>query len=241
LKIGKIRRLEMHNIDRTQLETEWESGNYEFQGEQGGYGEVYGEYSPELYGEAEGPFNEAEEMEMAAELLSISNEDELDHFLGSLFKKVAGGIGKIAKNPIFQPLGGILKGIAKKALPLAGGALGSMIPIPGVGTALGAAAGNAVGNMFGLELEGMSAEDQEFEVARRFVRLAGDAAEVALNAPPSVPPQQVAQTAVASAAQKHAPGLVNASPQGGAQPRPLKHTGRWIRRGRSIIILGLHD
>jgi hypothetical protein len=95
--------------------------------------------------------------------------------------------------------------------------------------------------MFGLELEGMSSEDQEFEVARRFVRLAGDAAEVALNAPPNVPPQQVAQTAIAAAAQKHAPGLLNGAAQGRGQPGQMKPSGRWIRRGRIIILTGLHD
>ncbi len=65
--------------------------------------------------------------------------------------------------------------------------------------------------------------------------------EVALNAPPSVPPQQVAQTAIASAAQKHAPGLLNGAVQGRSQPGQMKRSGRWIRRGRTIILLGLHD
>lgn len=226
----------MHNIDRTQLG--WETGEtgYEYSPE------MYGEAEEETYGEAyfetEGPFSEAEEMELAAELLSVSSEEELDQFLGGLFKKVTSGLGKAFKSPIFRPLGGILKGIAKKALPIAGGALGSLIPIPGVGTALGTAVGSAAGKMFGLELEGMSEEDQEFEIARRYVRLAGDAAQEAANAPQNVPPQHAAQAAVVSAAQKHAPGLVSA-PSAVGLPGQMKRSGRWIRRGRAIIILGL--
>lgn len=238
----------MHDIDRTQLETGWETGEYGFETNPEVYGEAeaetYGEAYGETYGEAEGPFSEAEEMELAAELLSVSSEEELDQFLGGLFKKVTGGLGKVFKSPIFRPLGGILKGIAKKALPFAGGALGSLIPIPGVGTAVGTALGSAAGKMFGLELEGLSAEDQEFEVARRYVRLAGDAAQQAANSPQNVPPQQAAQAAVVAAAQKHAPGLVSGSPLGSAPPAvgqrgQMKRSGRWIRRGRAIIILGL--
>ncbi|MBK6929314.1 MAG: hypothetical protein IPH12_00025 [Saprospirales bacterium] len=49
-----------------------------------------------------------------------------------------------------------------------------------LGTAFGGPAGGFAGNLagsqatklFGLELEGMSYEDQEFEVAKRFVRMA---------------------------------------------------------------------
>lgn len=240
----------MHNIDRTQLETEWEDENFEFEGDHEGYDEVYSmetdevynEYeSDEYYGETEGPFNETEEMEYAAELLSISSEEELDQFLGKLFKKVARGIGKVVKSPIFRPLGGIIKGVVKSALPVVGGALGSFIPIPGVGTAVGAAVGNAAGKMLGLELEGMSGEDQEFEVARRLVRLVGDAAQQALEVSPSVPPRAAAQQAIAAAAQKHAPGLVNGAMQGRRAGSSPKRTGKWIRRGKVVILLGLND
>jgi hypothetical protein len=69
-----------------------------------------------------------------------------------------------------------LKGIAKKALPVVGGALGSFIPIPGVGTALGAAAGNLAARALEAELEGLTQEDREFEVAKRFVQVAGKTA-----------------------------------------------------------------
>ncbi|MGH9842891.1 MAG: hypothetical protein ACREEM_29485 [Blastocatellia bacterium] len=199
---------------------------------------MYGyELVPEFsgYGEAESPFTEAEEMAFAAELLGVGSEAELDQFLGNIFKKVGGFVGKIAKGP----LGGVLKGIAKKALPWVGGALGSFIPIPGVGTAVGTALGTAASKLFEVNLEGMSYEDQEFEMARRFVRLAGASAQNAAAAPPDASPQAAARAALMAAAQKHAPGLL--APAGADLPamgRNGRQSGHWIRRGRAIILYG---
>ena len=220
----------MHDIDRTQLEsleTGYESGPYEFEFESGST--------------FEGPFSEAEEMELASELLGVSSEAELDQFLGDLFKKASRAVGGFMKGPLGQQLGGIVKGIAKKALPLAGGALGSFIPIPGVGTAVGTALGSAASNLFEMELEGLSAEDQEFEVARQFVKFAGEAAKQAAQTPPNVAPQDAAKSAVVAAAQQYAPGLLRpttppppAGPGGGGHGRG----GRWIRRGRTIVLYG---
>jgi uncharacterized protein (DUF697 family) len=182
------------------------------------------------YAEAESPFTEAEEIALASELLGVTSEAELDRFLGNVFKKVGGFVSKAAKGP----LGGVLKGIAKKALPWVGGALGSFIPIPGVGTAVGSALGTAASRLFEINLEEMNEEDQEFEVARRFVRLAGASAQNAAAAPPNASPQDVAQAALAAAAQKHAPGLLN-TPGAGINGQ----RGRWVRRGRSIILYGV--
>jgi hypothetical protein len=205
------------------------------------YGEMYGEAeSPygEYYGELgdEGPFSEAEEMELAFELLGVGSEAEMDQFLGKIFSKIGRGIRNFARSSTGRALGGMLKGLAKKALPVVGGALGSLIPVPGVGTAVGTALGSAAGRMFGLELEGLSPEDQEFEVARRFVRLAGTAAANAAEASPAAPPQQVAQQAIAAAAQAHAPGLTAVMRRPAHRGRG--RSGRWIRRGRTIILLG---
>ena len=226
----------MHNIDRTQLE--WSAGETAYETFPEVYGETNGEYGA-TYGE--GPFSEADEMELAAQMLEVTDEAELDQFLGGLLSKATKAVGGFLKSPVGRSLGGMLKGVAKKALPMVGGALGSFIPIPGVGTALGSALGQAAGSMFGLELEGMSPEDQEFEVARRFVRLAGTAAQQAAQTPPSTPPAAAAQAALAAAAQQHAPGLVGGAvaPTGPVAPGAVGRTGRWVRRGRKIIILGV--
>jgi uncharacterized protein (DUF697 family) len=217
----------MHDIDRTQLET-WETG-YET--------DSYETDSYEFEGDStfEGPFSEVEEMELASELLEITDEEELDQFLGSLFKKASRAVGSFVKGPIGRQLGGMLKGIAKKALPIAGSALGSVVP--GFGTVIGGALGSTAANLFELELEGLSAEDQEFEVARRYVRLAGEAAQQAAQAPQGVPPQEAAKAALITAAQQHAPGLVRQAPPSAATGRRAR-SGRWIREGRTIILLG---
>lgn len=183
------------------------------------------ETGEDLSGEVESPLDEVEEMELAAELLAVSSEEELDQFLGKFFKRAWRGIKKIAR-----PLGRALKDIAKKALPFLGGALGSFIPIPGVGTALGSAIGGAASKLLEVDLEGMSPEDQEFELARRFVRLASSAAAQAANAPDGINPNAAAVAAVQRAASQ-------LSGQQGSQPR-RRNSGRWLRRGNKIVLLG---
>lgn len=230
----------MHNIDSIQRESEIDGleadqFEYAFEGDQ------------EIFGEAdmESPFTEAEEMELAAELLAISNEAELDQFLGKLFKGAWRGLKKVGSfvGKIARPLGGVLKGLAKKALPFVGGALGSFIPIPGVGTAVGTALGSAVSKALEAELEGMNEEDQEFEMARRFVRLAGTAAKQAAQAKPGVSPQDAVKAAVMAAARRHVPGLGQGStafPVAVASPICQSgRSGRWVRRGSKIILLGV--
>ncbi|HKX33228.1 MAG TPA: hypothetical protein VJ302_36465, partial [Blastocatellia bacterium] len=94
----------------------------------------------------------------------------------------------------------------------------------------------------GLELEGLSYEDQEFEIAKGVVRLAGAAAGNAAQAAPSTPPRQVVQTALTEAAKAHAPGLLGGAQPQTAPPRGQKcqhqENGRWIRRGDTIILIG---
>lgn len=227
----------------------WMSGEYS------GEGEFQGEsFETAFEGYGEMPLNEMQEMELATELLGVTNENELDQFLGGLIKKVGGFV----KGPIGQALGGVLKGVAKKALPIVGGALGSMVA-PGVGTAIGSSLGSMAGKMFGLELEALSSEDREFEVARRYVRLAATAARKAASAPPTLSPQIVARKALAYAAGKHAPGLysqivsapqcpapqqrnnywsgIAGEPSWGAASSPA--SGRWVRSGNKIVILGV--
>ncbi|HMQ30291.1 MAG TPA: hypothetical protein PKD53_06155 [Chloroflexaceae bacterium] len=238
----------MHDIDRTQaeywgemeLDGEFE-GEHDGEAEWGYEGEYDGEAEWEYDGEAEGVFDEADEMELAAELLEVSDEEELDQFLGKLVRKAGKAIGKAVRSPVGRAVGGMLKGVVKKALPIAGGALGNLV-VPGIGGVVGSKLASTAGSMFGLELEGMSAEDQEFEVARRLVRLGGESVRQAADQPAG-PPAKVAQAAVAAAAQQHAPGLVSQGrkAQNGARgpmSRGRSNSGRWVRRGNKIVILG---
>ena len=210
----------MHDIDRTQLEmnTEaYETGEFTFEQELPG-------------GAFEGPFNESELNELAMELMSVQSEQEMDLFIGKLFKKAGRAIGKFARGPAGKALGGILRGAAKTALPAIGGALGSFIPIPGVGTAIGTAVGGAIGNA--LEMEGIQGEDREFDAAKKLVQVGGTAAQQVASLPPNAPPQAAVQ-AVRSAMQKAGIGSPGA---GGGRPGA---SGRWFRRGRRIVLVGV--
>jgi hypothetical protein len=199
--------------------------------------EFDGEYVPGQGMTAESPFDEAEEMELAAELLEISDEAELDQFLGKLIKKAWKGIRKVG-GAVLRPLGGALKAVAKKALPFVGGALGSFIPIPGVGTAVGSALGGALSKALELEYEGLDPEDKEFEMARSFVRVAGAAAKQAAQAQPGVDPQTAVRNALVSAARRQAPALAQMGMAAPGTKTGARRSGRWIRRGQAIVILG---
>jgi hypothetical protein len=189
------------------------------------------EYDFEAYESESGVFNESEEMELAAELLEVRDEAELEQFLGDLIKKAGNAIGKVVKSPIGQAIGGVLKAAAKKALPIAGAALGGMVGGP-LGAQLGGGLANMAGSALGLELEGLTSEDREFEAAKQFVRFAGDTVKNAV-AQPQANPVAAASTGAQQAAQVHAPGLLGAGPSQGAS------SGRWERRGGNIIVIGV--
>ncbi|NBD09387.1 MULTISPECIES: hypothetical protein [Corallococcus] len=209
----------MHDVDRTYQELEGESFEFEFNAESE-WGEV---------------FNENELNELASELLEVSNEQELDQFLGNIIKKVGSAVGKVVKSPLGKQLGGMLKGLARQALPMVGSALGNLV-VPGVGGAVGGKLASMAGQAFGLELEGLSQEDREFEVARQIVRLASDASKTALNSPDNASPQQVAGAAVHQAIQKFAPGFAAQMPHAAGTGG---RSGRWVRKGNKIILYGV--
>jgi hypothetical protein len=203
------------------------------------FGNPLTEYNPQMEYEYAGEqeaggavFSEQQELELAAELLEITNEQELENFLGGLISSAGKALGGIVRGPIGKTLGGVLKGVAKTALPIAGGALGTFVGGP-IGGMIGSNLAGMAGQALGLELEGLSAEDREFETARQFVRFAGEAVKNALEAPPNVDPAAVAHAAAMDASQIHAPGLM------GGQPPHHRHSGRWIRRGGKIVLFGV--
>ena len=244
----------MHDIGRTQLEhqsfgefegEQFEGGEFEggelgeseggeFEGEFGEYGETAGSGVP---AELESPLSEMQEMELASELLEVASPHDLEQFLGDVFRAAGQAAGNFVRSDTGRALGGILKNslssAAKQALPVVGRAIGDTAG--GFGD-LGARAGSAVGSLLGLELEGLSAEDREFEVARQLVRFAGSAACQAAAAPPHAPPAAVARTAASRAAQVYAPGLLPRLHGRSTQSWP--RGGRWVRRGRTIVLYG---
>ncbi|HMV13605.1 MAG TPA: hypothetical protein PKD88_00190 [Nitrosomonas sp.] len=218
------------NPEMSGFETEqYEGEQYE--------GEQFEQYE---YGEAEWGevFNESEVMELAAELLEVTNEAELDRFLGNLIKKAGSALGKVVKSPIGQAVGGVLKGVAKKALPIAGGALGAYFGGP-LGAKIGSGLASAAGSALGLELETLNQEDREFEGGKQFVRFAANTVKNAVSAPPAANPRSTAQMAANKAAQVYVPNLITSGPaltQPSAMPSKGRG-GRWFRRGRNIVIV----
>ena len=198
------------------------------------------------------PLSEAEAVQLASEMLEVSNEAELDRFLGDLI----GQVGQLARSPIGQAVGGVLKGAAAKALPMAGSALGGYLGGP-LGAQIGSGLASAAGSALGLEAESMSNEDREFEGAKQFVKFAADTAKNAAAAPPSADPRAVAQAAAIAAARMHAPGLLqqaaSAMEAGKQTGRPAgyggvenaqgaegqRDRGHWVRKGRHVILYGV--
>ncbi len=243
----------MHNIDRTVREAgnpagfELDEFNQEWGGE---FEEEFESFNGEQY---ESQLTELQELELATELLTVTNEAELDQFLGKMAKK--GGGGGFLKKAWNSPIGNLLRKGLKFVAPIAGKVVGGMFGGP-VGAQLGSKLASGAVKLFRLELEGLSAEDQEFEVARAYVRYANEVAHQAgLNAKHGASPKQAVQAAMTEAARRHAPGLLEASNEifemsaGGALGAAagsryasgsfgggLPHSGRWFRKGRRIYI-----
>ena len=174
---------------------------------------------------AGGPLSEEEEIDAAGELLNVSNEEELEQFLGDLVNTVAGAAKNIADSPAGSQLVGVLKDAAKQALPIVGAAIGGRFGGP-TGAQIGGQLGQTAGQVFGLELEGLSPEDQEFELARRFVRFASSTTHHWSRRGWS------AWTAARHAARHHAPGLFGPYPghrhwSGRPHRFGYRHPGYW--------------
>lgn len=166
----------------------------------------------------------AQELEFGADLLEVGGEAELDDFLRNLIVAVSRRGRAAAGSPLGNALVQTLKRAARPILPIRIGNLAAPVadaPDPKQRAA----------RIFGLELEGLSPEDKEFEVAQQFVRLAADTIRKAGAAAGSASPADVARAALAQAARHHAPGLM----RHGDGLAPL--AGRWIRAGSRIVVL----
>lgn len=242
----------MHDYDK--IQTEDEAGEFGFEMNEDENLNLAGE-SP-IYGGGESPFSEIQELELASELLGVSNEEELESYLGNVIQAATRVAKRELKPHLKRVLGGLLKSAARHVIPLGGSTVGKMIEGP-IGSALGDQLSSKVSSLFGLELEGLSNEDREFEVARRFTQFAGHAARHAAKASPNGHPQTIAKQAVLNAARKHAPGFVPATERLSERDRTIidrtdltdqepsnahcnceRSVGRWVRHGHKIILIG---
>jgi hypothetical protein len=220
----------MHDLDRTLRAQEPEmEGEFEY--------EIFGETDGEFEEETDYDLTEEQEIDLAAELLAVSDDRELDQFLGGLLKKAKGAVGPALKK--------YLKPLAKKLIPIAATAVGGYFGGP-MGAKLGNKLGSFATTLFEVDFESMDGEAMEMEVARNFVRLANAAATNAATAGPTADPNRAAKSALVQAAKTYAPGLVrnnSAAGNGAGSITPSvirrRNKGRWIRRGRQIVLLGV--
>ncbi|HYK05836.1 MAG TPA: hypothetical protein VE974_29085 [Thermoanaerobaculia bacterium] len=222
----------MHDLDRTLRSQESEGESYDFETDV--FGEAESDYEDPSY-----EMSEEDELDLAAELLAVSDEGELDEFFRNLLKRAKGAVGSAVKT--------YLKPMAKRLIPSAARALGGFIGGP-AGAAIGGKLGSYASTLFEVDFESMESEAQDLEVARRFVRFASEAANNAAASGATGNPTAVARAAVVNAAKTHAPGLIrprgprvnDRRGNGGTVSSPAAgNSGRWIRRDGRIVLLGV--
>jgi hypothetical protein len=158
----------------------------------------------ETIGSNEVSQDEVLEMELATQLLEITNDSELEEFINEQLQNAAQATGPALPRVVLQPLAHALKKTLKHTIRSVGDSE-LAAPNPGGHADPGLA---VAANVFGLELEGLSPEDQEFELARRFVRLTRSAGRRARRFVRRHRPRAVVRRALVTAARRHAPGLV---------------------------------
>src|SRR3954452_4506002 len=100
--------------------------------------------------------------ELAAELLDVVNESELENFLRRLVAEAARDAGRRLTPDARRAVVAELRRTAERTLPTLHVALGERTRPAGL-------AAEAAARLFGAEFEGMSSEDRDFEIARQFV------------------------------------------------------------------------
>jgi hypothetical protein len=141
-------------------------------------------------------FKESDEMELAAELLDAAAAGELGRFVATAMRR----LHRLSGAPVQQAA------VLHDLQPRIENTLRQLLPdsIRAPHRPDGADI-QATAHTLGLELEGLSPEDMEFEVARQLVRFMTDAARQA--ATPGIPTDVAARRAIVLAARRYAPGL----------------------------------
>jgi hypothetical protein len=165
--------------------------------------------------------------EAATELLEVAGRPALPALLARMLRSAAHAAGQTMNRAVEGELVRVLQRAARIALPTAGIASHD--------------GQTQASRFFGIELEGLSPEDQEFESARRFVQLVEAAAQLAAAGSQRLPPVIAAWLATSRAAKRFAPGWLDAQqpPPGAAGPQ---HRSARINAGgsRPISNQGAH-
>lgn len=184
------------------------------------------EFLEEAAGSADAaPAAEDPTITFGADLLDVADDAELDELLRDLVAAVAAAGRMPLGAALGQALVAELKRAARPLMPIRSNGAGA------------ADLKTRAARIFGMELEGLSPEDKEFEVARQFVRLCIDAVGNAAAMARGGAARAVAGAALRQAARRYAPGLLR--PQGLAAPAApgAPSQGRWRREGGRIVVL----
>ena len=128
--------------------------------------------------------DESQEMEFASGLLEIAHEQGIGRYIDQLITSVAQSCHKPISSLARRELGRLLREPAGRALP-------ALHPQRSLQAGVSSAA-----RVFGLELEGLSNEDRDFETAKGFIRLAESAARRLANEPHGHSPEEAARNAL---------------------------------------------
>jgi hypothetical protein len=170
---------------------------------------------------------------LAAELLNAAGRPSFHALLGRLVRSAASASGRALDDSVANELVKLLQVAARHALPA--------LNAPGSTTLHTSPPTKRIARFFGIELEGLSPEDQEFELARRFAQLATEAVRQAALAPKHLPPVAIARRAAARAARRYAPGWVSPHAQAPTLLAPraspsFAPTGRRVRHGAGVAV-----
>jgi hypothetical protein len=140
--------------------------------------------------------SEAAQMMLAADLLTASDREHFQHVLSSYVRDAAPSASENAIEQARTLLMEVASGVF----------ISNRSSAPNTTGYSPARLSSEAGSLLGLELEGLSAEDQEYEVAKQFVRLAA-AAVAPLTAFPHASARS-AREAFRNAVRSQAPGVV---------------------------------
>lgn len=188
------------------------------------YFEYSDENEGEAYAESEGQENdsmiaEADQLELAAELLEAEQEDEIDGVLHEVMAQVSESFGRELSEEETATLGGYLKGVALELLPQFSQESDAA----------------SSGRRMGMELEGLSLEDQQFEVSKGVVTLAQQATQAHLQNRPLVPDPVAAKQAVKNVVMSQVMGGTSPAPASAPAPRPSRHGCQCARSGAPVM------
>lgn len=167
------------------------------------------------------PLQHEDALALAAQLLEVQGPQGFDAFLARQLDATVAG-RQLRGTPLEGPLRQLLGKVVAPMLPLHGGSPQALK--------------RRAAGIFGMELEGLSPEDKEFELARQVVHLI-DAVYAALaqdGATGGRAPRARVETALLQVARSMAPGLLR---QAAHPPGRRQDGGRWRREGGHIVVL----